>query len=62
MKAQKRGTKKQPWRNDAEKMKYKRIGTEDKKHSETWVRKTGQLHMDEVDQCKEDGCHMDCLF
>ena len=62
MKAQKRGTKEQPRRNDAEKMKYQRIGTKDKKHSQTWVRKTKQLHMDEVDQCKEDGYHMDCLF
>ena len=62
MKAQERGTKDQPRRNDAEKMKYQRIDTKDKKHSQTWVRKTERLHMDEVDQCKEDGCHMDCLF
>ena len=62
MKAQKRGTKEQPRRNDAEKMKYQRIGTKDKKHSQTWVRKIEQLHMEEVDQCKEDGCYIDCLF
>ena len=62
MKAQKRGTKEQPRRNDAEKMKYQRIGTKDKKHSQTWVRKIEQLHMDEVEQWKEDGCHMDYLF
>jgi hypothetical protein len=62
MKAQKRGTKEQPRRDDVEKMKYQRIGTKDKKHSQTWVRKTEQLYMDEVDHCKEDGCHMDCLF
>ena len=35
MKAQKRGTKEQPRRNDVEKMKYQRIGTKDKKHSQT---------------------------
>ena len=55
MKDQKIGTKEQPRRNDAGKMKYQRIGTKDKKHSQTWVRKTKQLHMDELDQCKEDG-------
>ena len=40
MKDQKSGTKEKPRRNDAEKMKYQRIGTKDKKHSQTWVRKT----------------------
>ena len=59
MNAQKKGTKGQPMRNDLERMKDQRTSTKDKYNSQI---KTKQLHVDEVDQCKEDGCHMDCLF
>ena len=63
MKAQKTGTKEQPWRrNDAERMKDQRTGTKDKEHSQTWMRKIEQLHMDKVAHCKEDGCHVISLF
>ena len=62
MNAQKKGTKGQPRRNVVERTKNQRTSTKDKENSQTWVRKTKQLHMDEVDQCKEDGCHMDYLF
>ena len=62
MNDQKKGTKGQPRRNVVERMKNQRTSTKDKENSQTWVRKTKQLHMDEVDQCKEDGCLMDCLF
>ena len=62
MNAQKKGTKGQPRRNFVERMKNQRTSTKDKENSQTWVRKTEQLHMDEVDQCKEDGYHMDFLF
>ena len=59
MNAQKKGTKGKPMRNDVERMKDQRTSTKDKENSQ---RKTKQLHMDEVDQCKEYGCHMDYLF
>ena len=62
MNAQKKGTKGQPRRNVVERMKNQRTSTKDKENSQTWVRKTEQLHMDEVDQCKEDGRLTDCLF
>ena len=63
MKAQKTGTKEQPWRrNDVERMKDQRMGTKDKEHSQTWMRKIEQLHMDKVDNCKENGFHMVSLF
>ena len=62
MNAQKKGTKGQPRRNVVERMKNHRTSTKDKENSQIWVRKTEQLHMDEVDQCKEDGFLMDCLF
>ena len=52
----------QPRKNVVERMKNQRTITKDKENSQTWVGKTEQLHMDEVDQCKEDGCLMDCLF
>ena len=63
MKSQKIGTKEQPWRrNDVERMKDQRTCTKDKEHSQTWMRKIEQLHMDKVDRCKEDGFHMVILF
>ena len=63
MKSQKTGTKEQPWRrNDAERMKDQRTCTKDKEHSQRWMRKTEQLHMDKVDHCKEDGWHMVSLL
>ena len=63
MKAQKTRTKEQPWRrNDVERMEDQRIGTKDKEHSPTWMRKIEQLHMDKVDHCKEGGCHMVILL
>ena len=63
MKAQKTSTKEQPWRiNDVERMKDQRIGTRDKEYSQKWMRKIEQLHMDKVDDCKEDGLHMGSLF
>ena len=62
MNAHKKGTKGQPRRNVVERIKNQRTSTKDKENSQTWVRKTEQLHMDEVDQCKEDGFLMDCLF
>ena len=43
-------------------MKDQRTGTKDKDHSQTWMRKIEQLHMDNVDHCKEYGCHMVSLF
>ena len=62
MNAQKKGTKGQPRRNFVERMKNQRTSTKDKENSQTWVGKTKQLHMNEVDQCKDDGFLMDCLF
>ena len=50
MNAQKKGTKEQPRRNAVERMKNQRTSTKDKENSQIWVRKTEQLHMDEVDQ------------
>lgn len=62
MNAQKKGTKGQPRRNVVERMKNQKTSTKDKENSQTWVRNTEQLHMDEVDQYKEDGFLMDYLF
>lgn len=53
----------EPWtRINVEIMKDQRTGTKNKEHSQTWMRKTKQLHMDKVDHCKEDGFHMVSLF
>ena len=47
--------------NDVERMKSKRTGVEDKGHSQTWMKKTEQLNIDEVDDCDldtEEECHV----
>ena len=42
-------------------MKFKKIDVEDKGHSQTWMKKTKQLNIDEVDDYGfdvEEGCHV----
>ena len=48
--------------NDVERMKSKRTGVEDKGHPQTWMKKTEQLNIDQVDDCDsdvEEGCHVE---
>ena len=42
-------------------MKSKRIGVEDKGHSQTWMKRIEQLNTDEANDCGfdiEEGCHV----
>ena len=42
-------------------MKFKKIGVEDKGHSQTWMKKTKQQNTDDVDDCDpdtEEECHV----
>ena len=47
--------------NDVKRKKFKKTNVEDKGHSQTWMKKTEQLNIDEVDDYDsdaEEGCHV----
>ena len=49
----------EPWKkNNAGKIEAQRTSAHSQGHSQVWIKKTVQLNLDEIDQCKEEGCHV----
>ena len=44
--------------NNAGRLQDQRTSDHIQGHSKVWVKKIDLLNMNEVDQCREDGCHL----
>ena len=45
-------------KNYAGRVESQRTSGHSQGHSQVWMKKNVMLNLDEVDRCREDGCHM----